>query len=154
MGSAVATVKAAFAATAVRDAITANFTSAGLPVLAGPLATQRRQLRYAAGYPAAAVELGAVTAQAEAAGGLRSVSGTATYWLALGSGADERLLRQAADAIDALRAAVESTLGESFQRLTFAGAHTEGELYSEAGVVVRLFPVQFAFQWLYVAGTA
>jgi hypothetical protein len=109
-------------------------------------------LRGTARFPALAVELGAVRSEQVAAGGLRALRGTATYYLAAGQADEAGLLANAEQYIDALRQTVEVTLQADFQRLSFAGANVEGEPLTEAGLAVRLLPVSFEFEWLYNEG--
>ncbi len=150
-----ADLKSLFCSDALRDALNARLTLAGLPSLAPvPIARHRRQLRSAARYPALAVELGAVTGRLEGAGGLASLRGTATYWLAVGAPGDNVLLERLAAALEVLRDTLATELAGKLTGLRFASAGLEGEVWQEGAVALRLAPLRFDFIWLYEPTTA
>jgi hypothetical protein len=151
MSGVITDIKDQFLSDAASAAYDAAFDAGSLPDLGGsPLRRHRLLLRYAATYPALAVELGRVTGRRDGGGGLRSVRGTATLYLAIGRADETVLIEQAEAYADALREAVETTLTGGFESLTFSGALVEGEVYAEGGVPLRLVPVSFDFVWLYL----
>lgn len=152
MANSISEIKDRFTSSTLRTALNASFTAQGLVNLSGPILRHRRQLQAVSRLPALVVELGEVTGVPVGAGGLMTMRGTATCYLALGRANDEALFDAAEQYVDALRAAVESTLSGEFQRLRFSGAVIEGEAYSEAGPTVRLVPVRFDYDWLYGSG--
>jgi len=150
-----AELKGLFGSEALREALNARLVTAGLPQLAPvPIARHRAQLRSAARLPALAVELGQVTGRPEGAGGLASLRGTATYWLAVGATGDTVLLDRLAAMLEVLRDTVATALAGHLAGLCFAAAGVEGETWQEGAVALRLAPLRFDFIWLYEPVTA
>jgi len=143
-------IEALFLGEAALTAYNSALTARGLSPLAG-LRRSRRLLKGAARCPLAAVELGEVTGQREGVGGLCSLRGRVTLYVALGAVDGDVLLAQASGYVDALRQAVEETLGGEFQRMAFGGARPEGEAFAERGVAMRLIPLWFDYTWMYTA---
>lgn len=141
-------IEVLFLGEAALTAYNAALTARGLEPLAG-LRRHRRLLRGAARYPLAAVELGDVVGQREGAAGLCSLRGRVTLYVALGAADGDALLAQASGYVDALRQAVEETLGSEFQRLAFGGSRPEGESFAERGIALRLVPLWFDYVWMY-----
>ncbi len=155
MPGVLADLKAVFTGDDLRDALNAAVQAAGLPTFgSAPIRPHRRLLHHAARCPALALELGEVQVDSAGAGGLRRIGGQATYWLTLGDSQDTRLAERAETYLDLIRQTVESELAGQLHRLVFAGARVEGEPWREAGPPVRLYPVRFAFDWLYQTGEA
>lgn len=153
MANALTAIAAQFSSDTLRDAIDANWSAAGLPGLApAPILTSRRLLRERGRYPALAVELGEVESRSEGSG-LRSMRGEATYWLTVAAADEPTLLSRLQPLLDGLRQAVETTLSDGFQHLSFRGTAPAGERETAAGLPLRTVPLRFSFCWLYEAGT-
>ncbi len=155
MANALTAIAEQFSTTALRDAIDANWVAAGLPGLSpAPILTSRRLLRERGRYPAVAVELGEVESRSEGSGGLRSMRGEAIYYLTVAAVDEPALLARLQPLLDGLRQAVETTLADGFQCLSFRGTAPAGERESAAGLPLRTVPLRFSYCWLYEAGTA
>ncbi|MCC7494871.1 MAG: hypothetical protein IT204_21150 [Fimbriimonadaceae bacterium] len=144
-----------FAGTALREAYNAVLAARGLAGLsATPILSSRRELRGAGRWPALACELGSVASQREGAGGLRSLRGEATWWLALAAPADETLAARAAAYLDSLREALEATLPAALQRFECSALELGGEPLREVGLAAHLYSLRGRYCWLYQAAGA
>ena len=154
MSDALVTLKGLFCADSLRDALNERLADANLPTLAAvPIARHPRLLRSAARYPALAVELGQVSGQLEGSGGLSSLRGVATWWLAAGAAGEAVVLERLEAMLDALREGLAAELAGQLDRFTLAAAGVEGELWQEGSVALRLAPLRFDFVWLYEPDT-
>jgi len=153
MANALTAIAEQFSSTTLRDAINANWGAAGLPTLgSAPILTSRRLLRERGRHPSLAVELGEVESRSEGSG-LRSMRGEATYWLCVSAADEPTLLARLQPMLDGLRQAVETTLADGFQGLSFRGTAPAGERENAAGLPLRTVPLRFSYCWLYEAGS-
>lgn len=151
MASALAAIVAEFCAESLHAAINATWTDAGLPTLSAPVQVGRWSLRERGRLPALAVELGEIESRSEGSG-LRSMRGTATWWLSLAAASEPTLLTQLRGMLDGLRQATEVELADRFQHLSFAGTNPAGQRETVGGLPRRTATARFRFVWLYEPG--